>query len=130
MGHWLLIKRCIERLKRIPLKRFAPATVATRWHFVIIARQVLLTTVGFVGGTFSRDDSPWPEALRESQLGVCIEGGAAMLVLAANMALQIKVRPFRYALHNALELFLGVCDVLLVGLCGSLPIQGSDRAEG
>merc|ERR1712096_446941 len=75
-----------------------------RYHFVQLCRQLLLTIVAFASSS---------GLLRSG--GVYIEACCSIGIILVFLAIQIRVSPFYFMLHNHLEVFLGVCDVLLVG---------------
>ena len=59
-----------------------------------MSRQLLLTTVGLAGSFFTNSG------------GVYIEAGCSIAIILAFLAIQLKLGPFYFILHNQLEVFL------------------------
>ena len=60
-----------------------------------MSRQLLLTMVGFGGSIFNSGV-------------VYIEAGCSIAIILVFLAIQLRVSPFYFILHNQLEVFLGV----------------------
>ena len=84
----------LEMRLRFLLERFdVPRTM--RFHFVQMSRQLLLTIVAFLGSFYAGSG------------GVFVEAGCSIAVILFYLAIQFKVKPFYFILHNQLEQFLG-----------------------